>query len=251
MKLFVDENRYIDTREALDISLPLSDTDQNPLAWYLDRPVFEPVISDAFVGSVNLGGSVNFRTIRFNPHGHGTHTECLGHITQEIHSVNRTMTEFFFSCRVLSVHPEVFFNERFGEEDQVIRPEAFAALEGFRFDALVIRTMPNEPEKRSAHYSATNPPYLDVRCFEVFERAGIRHLLIDMPSVDRENDNGELAGHHAFWNVPQRPAFDKTITELIYVEPAILDGDYILELQVAAFENDAAPSRPVLYKIYE
>jgi hypothetical protein len=30
----------------------------------------------------------------------------------------------------------------------------------------------------------------------------------------------------------------------------IVDGIYLLEIQMAPFENDASPSRPVLYKKY-
>ncbi len=41
---------------------------------------------------------------------------------------------------------------------------------------------------------------------------------------------------------------DATITELIFVPNKIRDDDYILNLQIASFENDAAPSKPVLYK---
>ena len=42
---------------------------------------------------------------------------------------------------------------------------------------------------------------------------------------------------------------DATITELIYVDGAILDGSYLLNLQIASFELDASPSKPVLYKV--
>ena len=42
---------------------------------------------------------------------------------------------------------------------------------------------------------------------------------------------------------------DATITEFIYVTNEIFDGDYLLNLQFAPFENDAAPSRPVLIRI--
>ena len=76
-----------------------------------------------------------------------------------------------------------------------------------------------------------------------------KHLLIDLPSVDRELDGGKLVFHHAFWQVPIDPQFDKTITELIYVNDSIKDGSYILEIQTAPFENDASPSRPILYEI--
>jgi hypothetical protein len=81
--------------------------------------------------------------------------------------------------------------------------------------------------------------------------AGVQHLLIDLPSVDREEDGGALAAHHLFWNVPAAPNFQKTITELIYVPNEISDGDYILNLQVSNFANDAAPSRPMLFDLME
>jgi hypothetical protein len=78
---------------------------------------------------------------------------------------------------------------------------------------------------------------------------GIKHLLIDLPSVDRENDGGALAFHHQFWGVPDKLNFERTITELIYVPDSVEDGTYLLELQTAPFENDASPSRPILYQI--
>jgi kynurenine formamidase len=31
--------------------------------------------------------------------------------------------------------------------------------------------------------------------------SGIKHLLIDLPSVDKEKDEGKLLAHKAFWNV--------------------------------------------------
>jgi hypothetical protein len=43
---------------------------------------------------------------------------------------------------------------------------------------------------------------------------------------------------------------DKTITELIFVPNEVKDGPYLLNLQTAAFENDATPSRPVIYPIH-
>jgi hypothetical protein len=77
---------------------------------------------------------------------------------------------------------------------------------------------------------------------------GIDHLLLDLPSVDREVDGGALAAHRAFWNYPENPRMKATITELIYVPSKVQDGQYFLNLQVAPIENDASPSRPVLYR---
>ena len=97
MKLYLDNEHFIDTAKPLDISMPLSDSEFNPRAWYVEKPRFEPVRTEHYTGSVREGGSVNFRNIFFNPHGHGTHTECLGHITDEVHSVNDVLNQDFFS----------------------------------------------------------------------------------------------------------------------------------------------------------
>ena len=79
---------------------------------------------------------------------------------------------------------------------------------------------------------------------------GVEHLLIDMPSIDKEMDEGKLLAHHAFWQYPTNTQTQKTITEFIFVPNEVLDGTYLLNLQIASFENDASPSKPILYKIY-
>jgi kynurenine formamidase len=99
------------------------------------------------------------------------------------------------------------------------------------------------------NYSGTNPCYFDIEIVDLLNEYGVKHFLVDQPSVDREEDGGALAFHHAFWNVPDNPNFERTITELIYVPNDVVDGTYILEIQLAAFQNDASPSRPILYKI--
>ena len=247
MKFALDVQNYIDTSKPLDISIPLSNNEENPKAWYVDTPVFEPVRTEHYTGSVAEGGSVNFRDIFFNPHGHGTHTECLGHITEHVHSINKTLTTFFFKANLITLNPKERENED-GELDRVITIDL---LEDnmLNAEALIIRTNPNGTDKKHRNYSSTNPIYFDVECARKMIRAGVKHVLIDLPSVDRENDNGELAFHHAFWEVPENPNFERTITELVYVNDSIVDGSYILNFQLAPFENDASPSRPVLYEI--
>jgi arylformamidase len=249
MKFHIDPKHYIDTTSPLDISIALSASDKNPRAWYVDPPSMEPVRTEHYTGSVKEGGSVNFRDIKFNPHGHGTHTECLGHITKEVHSVNNVLTNFFFKARLISILPKRITREN-GDVDFVIGPDQID-LTNFKGEALVVRCLPNDGNKLHSNYSNTNPPYLDLSCVEKLLNAKIDHLLIDLPSVDRENDGGELVFHHAFWEVPKRPNFKRTITEMIYVDNSIEDGDYILEIQMAPFQNDASPSRPVLYEILE
>ena len=71
--------------------------------------------------------------------------------------------------------------------------------------------------------------------------AGIEHLMIDTPSIDREEDEGKLEGHHIFWNYPENPRYHCSISELIYVPNELNDGVYWLNLVISNFENDAAP----------
>lgn len=246
MKLFLDYRRYFDSGKPLDISLGLSHTDENPRAWYVDLPKFEPVRTEHYTGSVAEGGSVNFRDIYFNPHGHGTHTECLGHITETVFSINEHLNEYFFEAQLISLKPEVKTVNC--AQDRVLTLNQFKEID-IRSEALVLRTLPNLEEKKSMNYASTNPPYLEKEIADYLIEKGVKHFLLDLPSVDREEDGGALAFHHKFWEVPENPNHERTITELIYVDNSIADGYYILELQVAPFENDAAPSRPVLYEI--
>ena len=78
---------------------------------------------------------------------------------------------------------------------------------------------------------------------------GVEHLLVDLPSVDREVDGGRLEAHRAFWGVPESPRHQCSITELIYMPSSAPDGMYVLHLSVAPMQNDAATSRPVLYPL--
>lgn len=239
-----NQNTYIiDLSKPLDISLSLRGDDKNPVAWYLQYPKITPVRDGDFVGKVSEGASTNFNNIQFNPHAHGTHTECVGHITREFHSINDSLKKFFFTAKVISIEPEE------NGEDKIISEEQIRELlHKNEVEALVIRTHPNYIDKRTRKYSHTNWPYLQERAAKYIRECGVKHLLIDLPSVDKEKDEGKLLAHKAFWDYPKNMLLDSTITELIYVPNKIEDGHYILNLQIASFENDAVPSKPVLYK---
>jgi len=246
-----DQTFEVDFSKPIDISITLTNTDENPIAWYIEKPEIEPVRFGEWIGKVSEGSSsTNFNNIFFNPHGHGTHTECLGHITKEFYSINDTLKTFFFTAELISVTPEIQ-----GEDLVITKDQIEKALQGKSPEAIVIRTLPNVNEKLSKKYSNTNPPYLDENVAIFLRESGVKHLLIDLPSVDKEKDEGKLLAHKAFWNVKnvnflnEDARLDATITELIYVKDEISDGSYLLNLQIASFENDASPSKPVLYEI--
>jgi kynurenine formamidase len=250
MIAILDSKYQIDLSKPIDISIPLTNTDENPIAWYIEKPVIEPVVFGDWIGKVSEGkSSTNFNNIFFNPHGHGTHTECLGHITYDFYSINQSLKQFFFFAKLITIAPE-----KIGE-DLVVTKDQIQNLLTEKTDALIIRTLPNQPDKKSRKYSNTNPPYLSEDAAVFIRESEIQHLLIDLPSADKEHDEGKLLAHKAFWNVKDTvnlntdARLNATITEMIYISDEIEDGNYILNLQIASFENDASPSKPVLYNI--
>ncbi|RED45715.1 cyclase family protein [Seonamhaeicola aphaedonensis] len=239
-KIQIDVSKPIDISIAIDMSKP------NINAWYVDDPkILTEKIDDQII-KVSEGAAVNFNSIHFNPHAHITHTECVGHITSKVHSVNKNMKHYFFVAEVVTVAPE-----KKGSDFVISVKQLKTALRNKKRDAIVIRTLPNLPEKKSKQYANTNPPYLLEEAAEYLKEKGIKHLLIDLPSVDKEKDDGELLAHNAFWNTSGDARMDATITEFIYVPNSIEDGEYLLNLMIAPFENDATPSKPILYKIIE
>ena len=248
-------NFQIDLSKPIDISIPLSNTDENPIAWYIEKPEIEPVKFGDWIGKVSEGSSTNFNNIFFNPHGHGTHTECVGHITREFYSINHCLKQFFFTAELISIEPEVFNDDLIITKIQIEACLRKKLKDAETSSALIIRTLPNSESKKHKNYSKTNPPYLSEEAAIYIREIGIQHLLIDLPSVDREEDEGKLLAHKAFWkvkdvnNLNEDARLNCTITEMIFVDDEIQDGNYFLNLQIVSFENDASPSKPILYKI--
>lgn len=249
-------NFEIDLSKPIDISIPITNDEKNPIAWYQNAPEINPVVMGDWIGKVSEGkSSTNFNNLFFNPHAHGTHTECLGHITKEFYSINQCLKQFFFWTTLISVQPE-----KEGEDLVISKSQIEKALQSvynseIKSEAIVIRTLPNEASKKSLKYSNTNPPFLSEEAALFLRESGIQHLLIDLPSVDKERDEGKLVAHKAFWNVTDvnhlnvDARLNSTITEMIFVPNEVHDGNYVLNLQIASFENDASPSKPILYSI--
>jgi kynurenine formamidase len=244
------DNITYDLSKGFDISIPLKSGLDNPRAWYIDPPNIEPVQMGDWVGSVKNGASTNFNNVSFNPHAHGTHTECLGHITKDFYSIHDCLKTFLFPAQLITIKPEAH------AEDLVITKKQIESLinKNNLPKAIIIRTLPNDLTKLKTNYSHTNPPYMMADAATFLRELNIMHLLIDLPSIDREKDEGQLLAHKAFWHVKNTEIinndarFYATITEFIYVADAIEDGDYLLNLQITSLENDASPSKPILYK---
>lgn len=233
-----------DLSKPIDLSLSIGHPSKAKVKCYFAAdPVLAPVTTESFVGSMEKGFSVNYFTAQITPHGNGTHTECIGHISESMERVSDVLGEFHFLAKLITINPEVLENE-----DKVISKSMLEShLKEAEFQALIVRTLPNFSIKKTIDYSGTNPCYFTAEALAYVAKLGIQHLLVDLPSVDRESDGGKLAAHHAFWNGDRKQFC--TITELIYVPNEIADDTYLLNLQLSTIELDAAPSRPVIFKL--
>lgn len=229
----------------IDISIPLVHQAAGPKCFAAPEVDISPVVVDDWVGSTAAGSPVNFYNVKLNPHGNGTHTECVGHITKEPLYLSEVLQQSMCTAQLATVNPTALANGDKVITDELLKAVPFA--EGVA--ALIIRTYPNDKSKLTRDYTGTNPPYLTKEAVQYIVAAGIQHLLLDLPSIDREVDGGQLVGHKTFWGYPATIDRKKTVTEMIYVNNSVPDGLYLCDIQTINIELDASPSRPVLYKL--
>lgn len=260
----------IDATQPLDISIPLDFNGAQPNAYGVEKATAVACQSENLIGDTRRGGSCNFEQIKFIPHCNGTHTECVGHITNERLSVHKCLKDVFIPATLVSIKPENASetNERYAvelkENDKLItRKSLESGLQNLAHPkseiqnpkSLIVRTLPNDESKLTREYLGIVPPFFSTEAMQFIVEIGVKHLLVDMPSIDRIFDEGKLSNHRIFWNVEQgafsaneKSLVNNTITEMIFVPDEITDGVYLLNLQIAAFVSDASPSRPLLFK---
>tara|TARA_B100000497_G_C7621642_1_gene373471 strand:+ start:380 stop:1153 length:774 start_codon:yes stop_codon:yes gene_type:complete len=240
-----------DLNNPIDISL-VSKSKKSFKAWYSEEITFKTIKKDGFIGNVEDGGPVNFKEIVINPHANMTHTESVGHISTEKVFINHLINPNHIIAQLLSVSPVLIQKEN-GVHKKGDKCVVLSQIENQiepNVNALIIRTQKNYSGLAEREFSNTNWPYLSEQAALYIRNKGVKHLLIDQPSVDREVDGGKLLAHKAFWNYPSTLDRERTISELIGVPEEVEDGIYLLNLLVANIENDASPSRPTLYKVY-
>jgi len=267
VKFSVNNSEYhIDTLEGIDISIPLNFNGEQPNIYDAEKASAKVFESNEFIGDTRRGGSCNFEEYKLISHCNGTHTECVGHISEERIYVNETLKDTYILSALVTITPvrSVETGDNYSphklKEDRLITKtsieNAVSKLKTSSFEGLIIRTLPNDDSKKSRRYSVNPPPYFSIGGMQAVKGFNIKHLLVDIPSVDRTRDEGRMAAHHIFWDVKQGShEVDKknhslnTITEMIYVPDEVKDGIYLLNLQIAPFTADASPSRPVIFKV--
>jgi arylformamidase len=251
------EELRADLARPLDLSIPLEFDGPQPAHFGAAAASARPLEVGGFVGDTRRGGSCNCSEYRLVPHCNGTHTECVGHVTDERVSVRDALRPGLWVALLMTVTPVTAPGSGDPVVTRALLEEARARGPARDAEAWVIRTEPNPPEKMRRHYLGTSPaPYLTSDAVALAVACGIEHLVLDLPSLDRSHDEGQLAGHRIFWGMPpgsralasaRRPR--ATITELAFIPAAVPDGQYFLELGIAPFASDAAPSRPVLFPV--
>ena len=277
-----DRNDRIETCDPIDISIPLKFGGEQPNAYNVKAAKKKPYESGGLIGDTRLGGSCNFEEYSLIPHCNGTHTECIGHITNERIAVRDCLQDAFILSRLVSVKPAKagetsdtygsslkstdLLITRQGLENQlanILSKQGLLDSSGdvknrsnFPSGGLIVRTLPNRPDKLTQKYGDYVSPFFSLEAMDFIVELGVKHLLVDVPSIDRIFDAGKLENHRKFWSVEagkfaanENSTVNNTITEMIYVGDEVKDGNYLLNLQIAPFQTDASPSRPILFEI--
>ena len=256
----------IDLARPTSIAIDLDFSRNQPRHFGAPQANTRPCAVPGFSGSVETGASCNCHTLTLTPHCNGTHTESVGHLTREPSDAHRVVPLGLVPAILVSIEPSSARTSGESTEpipdpaDRLITRQALAInwprVTPFEPRALVIRTLPNHPDKQHQDYTNQTPPYLSREAAEVLVERGIEHLVVDMPSIDRAHDEGRLTAHRIFFGLPRGDTTlahatraNATITELAYIPDSVTDGPYFLELQVPALGGDAVPSRPLLYPI--
>ena len=269
MRFEVEGRRLnVDFAQPLSIAIPLDFNGPQPSFYDAPAATAKPWREAGFIGDTRAGGSCNCEQLTLVPHCNGTHTECVGHVTHDRVAVTDRLRGGVVLALLVSVQPVAASATREDSDpppaasDLLVTGEALAAAfamhPGPAPAGLVLRTLHGSAARMTQAYRGAAPaPYLSQQAAAWLVENGIEHLVLDLPSADRADDQGRLTAHRVFFGLPPggRQARDAgrpqaSITEFAWVAPTIRDGWYLLDLQIPAFLADAAPSRPLLYPVH-
>jgi len=227
----------------------------------------------SFVGDTRRGGSCNCDEITLVPHCVGTHTESIGHVTDDHKALIDCPVDTLTAATLISLTPISPSQDEMGnsyqpdlvDTDHFISKQQLESKLGSLEDnqqnefltTLVIRTLPNPPSKQFNQYGADcQPAFFSNQAMEFISRLPVKNIIVDFPSIDRMNDDGTLSNHRLFWELPpagkelkENSNIQRTVTEMAYIKDHIKDGNYLINIQFPAWKTDAIPSKPSLYPL--
>ena len=151
IEISVDGRRWRGASAGVDLAIQLDFHGAQP-RFFAGAPASSaPLEAGSFNGEVRRGASCNCSIHTFAPHCHGTHTECVGHLTEDGHSLADHPPEPVRLALLLTVPPDT------REISSAVLTIAAERWEGLPWTALVVRTMPNDSHKRHRHYEGPAP----------------------------------------------------------------------------------------------
>ena len=243
----------VDFAAATSLALPLDFDAPHPCHFGAPPANSQAFRSGTFEGQVARGASCNCRSVTLIPHCNGTHTESASHLTLEQQPLHAFLPTAPMSALLLTLRPAT--TDGSGEDslpapiagDRLITRAALRAawdMHGTQPRVLLLRT--------GTDWRDAAPPFLSRQCAAELVARGVQHLVCDLPSVDRLQDEGRLTAHRIFFGLPAgstrlgdaaRPT--ATITELAHFPAALVDGPCAVQIQIPDWSGDAVPSRPL------
>src|SRR5688572_13783167 len=212
----INDHEYaVDLSAAIDLSIPLQFNRPQPNAYGVEPARSRPCVAGDLIGDTRQGGSCNFEQYTLIPHCNGTHTECVGHITHERIAITDCLKDILMPAVLISVEgksvtetTETYSVSAESDDLLVTRDEIERALSMHSdsestYQALIVRTLPNDESKKTREYLDRIPPYFTTEAMQQVVELGFEHLVVDAPSIDRLYDQGRLANHRMFWKVGQ------------------------------------------------
>jgi arylformamidase len=242
------QDHTIDLNYGIDLSISNRFDGNYPTFYSASAPSVHPVEIGEFVGDLNRGGSCNVKIASLNIHCTGTHTECIGHIDKSGTIITDVCPKGFLFSQLITVKPVQKSNVKESyhvecEKDFVISKESIIGKIINKTDTLIIRTLLNDTAKLNWDYDKNPAPFFTHEAIKFIIEKGIKHLLVDLPSIDKADDGGQLGNHYRFFEI------GKTISELLFIPDSVQDGLGFLQIQIPNWGLDAAPSRPIFYPI--
>ena len=205
----------------------------------------EPAQAGDFVLSLENGSPVNSYNLFTNIHGNGTHTETARHVDKRGPTIAAGISQYLWFAPLVRIVPESI-----GDDLVITREQLEKSIINYSdVSALIVSAEVPSTKQDIVDFSNQNPPYFLPRAIEYLVESGVKHLITDLPSVDKEQDGGKVASHHQFWDTKNELRKDATITELVKVPSDLREGFYFLQLTPMKIALDAAMSRVVVYEV--
>jgi hypothetical protein len=215
-----------------------------------------------FSGTVLTGASCNCRNIQLLPHGNGTHSEGVGHLTYDEANVIDVLPKLPMPAVLLRL-AALRAGDCHETADYAPEPNDWLVTQ-----QICAAAWPQAPAPRPSvavlalePCETAVPPYLTRECTQWLVDRGIEHLIVELPSIDRLRDAGRLTAHRIFFGLPayaatapaprhsdaRRP--QATVTELAQIPRELTTRSGFVQWLAPAMLGDAVPTQPLWYDL--